>query len=506
MSAFQHIFRIALAIILMAGLSVAGQAQAEKRVALVIGNSAYEAVTKLENPANDTADLAATLKQLNFEVDHVTDLTFDDMRRALRRFSEKASRSDVAMVFYAGHGIEVDRQNYLIPVDARLKRADDVDFEALPLDLVMGALNGAKKLKLVLLDACRNNPFAASMKPSNGAKRSIGRGLARVEPAVGTLVGFAAKEGTTASDGEGRNSPYTTALIRHLNEPGLEINLLFRKIRDSVLQQTNGQQEPFTYGSLPGEQLYLKPGNALSGGGETATTPSGGGDTGNGKQPSSIQLSEAAQAWAVTKDSKSIAVLEAYISSFDGTPYAAFARARINELSSQTDEAEKERRRQAMLEQAQREREEVERQQQAREREEQAERERIAAIERERQQDLSLGGTWDHNSSAMRVEQSGNSIRILYSRPKSSIRKHGVRGGTVLFHGRISSSGQINGTAYIFRQGCRPAGYTVSGSVRVSSGRARSITLSGASPQRSGCRVVGYTRNSSNSRLMFYRN
>jgi uncharacterized caspase-like protein len=213
MSAVLHIVRIALAVIMMAGLAVAGQAQAEERVALVIGNSAYEAVTKLENPANDTADLAATLKQLDFEVDHVTDLTFDGMRRALRRFSEKASRADVAMVFYAGHGIEVDRQNYLIPVDARLKRADDVDFEALPLDLVMGALNGAKKLKLVLLDACRNNPFAASMKPSNGAKRAIGRGLARVEPSVGTLVGFAAKEGTTASDGEGRNSPYTTALI-----------------------------------------------------------------------------------------------------------------------------------------------------------------------------------------------------------------------------------------------------------------------------------------------------
>jgi hypothetical protein len=261
-------------------------ALAEKRVALVIGNSGYKAVTALQNPANDSADIARALEALDFEVELVSDLTFDNMRRSLRSFSKRASGADVALVFYAGHGIEVDGQNYLIPVDARLESSDDVDYEALPLNLVMGSLNGAKKLKLVLLDACRNNPFIAGMKTS-GAKRAIGRGLARVEPSVGTLVGFAAKEGTTASDGDGRNSPYTKALLEHLDEPGLEINLLFRKVRDSVLSQTNGQQEPFTYGSLPGRQLYLKDGSQSA---KPVAT---------GAIPSSIKLSEAGQVSAL---------------------------------------------------------------------------------------------------------------------------------------------------------------------------------------------------------------
>jgi uncharacterized caspase-like protein len=296
-------------------------ALAEKRVALVIGNSGYKAVTALQNPANDSADIARALEALDFEVELVSDLTFDKMRRSLRSFSKRASGADVALVFYAGHGIEVDGQNYLIPVDARLESSDDVDYEALPLNLVMGSLNGAKKLKLVLLDACRNNPFIAGMKTS-GAKRAIGRGLARVEPSVGTLVGFAAKEGTTASDGDGRNSPYTKALLEHLDEPGLEINLLFRKVRDSVLSQTNGQQEPFTYGSLPGRQLYLKDGSQPA---KPIAT---------GATPSSIKLSEAGQVWVATQATRSVAVLEAFERSYAGTPYAALARARIEELKA----------------------------------------------------------------------------------------------------------------------------------------------------------------------------
>jgi hypothetical protein len=296
-------------------------ALAEKRVALVIGNSGYKAVTALQNPANDSADIARALEALDFEVELVSDLTFDKMRRSLRSFSKRASGADVALVFYAGHGIEVDGQNYLIPVDARLESSDDVDYEALPLNLVMGSLNGAKKLKLVLLDACRNNPFIAGMKTS-GAKRAIGRGLARVEPSVGTLVGFAAKEGTTASDGDGRNSPYTKALLEHLDEPGLEINLLFRKVRDSVLSQTNGEQEPFTYGSLPGRQLYLKDGSQPA---KPVAT---------GAIPSSIKLSEAGQVWVATQATRSVAVLEAFEKSYAGTPYAALARARIEELKA----------------------------------------------------------------------------------------------------------------------------------------------------------------------------
>ena len=138
------------------------------------------------------------------------------------------------MVFYAGHGIEVDGRNFLVPVDARLASDQDVEFEAIPLELVSRAVSRASGLRLVVLDACRENPLAVSMQRA-GATRSIGRGLARVEPSGETLVAYAAKEGTVAADGEGRNSPYSAALLRHLEEPGLEVGLMFRRVRDAVL-------------------------------------------------------------------------------------------------------------------------------------------------------------------------------------------------------------------------------------------------------------------------------
>ncbi len=232
-------------------------AVAAERVALVIGNSSYQHVSRLPNPVNDATDISNALKRLGFEVRIENDVTYGVLRRALRDFSRQAARADFAVVYYAGHGMEVNKHNYVIPVDAELKSDLDIDYEAVPLDLVMNAVDGASVLKLVLLDSCRNNPFAASMKMSSG-KRAIGRGLARVEPEVGTLVSFAAKEGTTADDGDGRNSPYTTALLKHLEQPGLEIQFLFRKVRDSVMAATNRRQQPFTYGSLPGNEIYLK--------------------------------------------------------------------------------------------------------------------------------------------------------------------------------------------------------------------------------------------------------
>ncbi len=246
--------RLVLAVSLI--FVVLPEALAAKRVALVIGNSGYQHASHLPNPVNDAADIAAVLQRLGFDVRKEHDLDYRAMRRALRDFSRLAARAEFAVVFYAGHGMEVNKHNYVIPVDAELKSDLDVQFEAVPLDLVLHAVDGAQKLKLVLLDACRNNPFTASMKMTSG-KRAIGRGLARVEPGVGTLVSYAAKEGTTADDGAGRNSPYTAALLKHLEEPRLEINFLFRKVRDSVMAATNERQQPFTYGSLPGEKIYL---------------------------------------------------------------------------------------------------------------------------------------------------------------------------------------------------------------------------------------------------------
>jgi hypothetical protein len=229
-----------------------------KRVALAIGNSAYEHVARLPNPANDAADVGAALARLGFTVRTVENQGRNALRDALAEFSNDALGADVAVVYYAGHGMEVDRQNYLIPVDARLETDLRIRFETIPLDDVMAALDGARGLRLVLLDACRNNPFAASMRITT-ASRSIGRGLSRVEPVVGTLVSFAAKEGTTAADGGARNSPYAAALLAYVEQRGVEVNKLFRLVRDRVLAATGGQQEPYTYGSTPAADIYLKP-------------------------------------------------------------------------------------------------------------------------------------------------------------------------------------------------------------------------------------------------------
>ncbi|MFN0116300.1 MAG: caspase family protein [Paracoccaceae bacterium] len=238
-------------------LALPSAALADKRVALVIGNSAYEFVSKLPNPANDADDIAAALKRLGFSVTAAKDLDYNRMRLAVRDFGEAAADADMALVYFAGHGIEIGNTNYLIPVNAELKSDRDVEFEAIRLDAVIGALDASKGVKIVLVDACRNNPFLGSMTMTT-ATRSVGRGLARVDPG-GVLVGYAARGGTVSLDGKGRNSPYAKAVLAHLEEPGLELGKMFRKVRDSVLQDTEGGQEPFTYGSLPGEDIFLVP-------------------------------------------------------------------------------------------------------------------------------------------------------------------------------------------------------------------------------------------------------
>ena len=221
-----------------------GAAQAAQRVALVIGNSAYEHVPFLPNPGNDARAMSDAFERLGYSVTRIENAGRETLFRGLQDFKRAAGASDVAVVFYAGHGIEVDKSNFLVPVDAKLARDDDVEYEAVPLDLVMRAVGGARRLGLVVLDACRHNPFVASMQRA-GATRSIGRGLARVAPSGGTLVAYAAEEGKTAADGDGRNSPYTGALLRYLEEPGLDVGRLFRKVRAAVVRETGGAQKPF---------------------------------------------------------------------------------------------------------------------------------------------------------------------------------------------------------------------------------------------------------------------
>ncbi len=247
-------------------LAIPAEAQTEKRVALVIGNAAYRTVGELPNPRRDARDVAAALRDAGFaEVVELYNLGIQQMREALAAFEDKAAGADWAVVYYAGHGIEVDGRNYLVPVDAKLNRASDVEDETLALDRVLARVAAAGKLQLVILDACRNNPFKARMVVTGAAKRAIGeRGLARVEPAhSNVLVAYAARDGEAALDGRaGDNSPYARALVKRLGERGLEVGTFFRKVRDDVLAETGGKQRPFEYGSLTGQLLYFRPASA----------------------------------------------------------------------------------------------------------------------------------------------------------------------------------------------------------------------------------------------------
>jgi uncharacterized caspase-like protein len=213
----------------------------------------------LPNARRDAAAIATALRNVGFSTVTIeNDLSRERLFAALASFARAAEKADWALIYFAGHGLELNGVNYLVPVDARLESDRDVQFEALPLDQLLLATEGAHRLRIILLDACRENPFVRQMRRTVSA-RSIGRGLARVEPEGGTLVAYAAKHGEVALDGDGVNSPFVTALVKHLGTPGIEINKLFRLVRDDVLAATNNKQEPFVYGSLPGDDFYFSP-------------------------------------------------------------------------------------------------------------------------------------------------------------------------------------------------------------------------------------------------------
>ena len=232
---------------------------ADGRVALVVGNSTYTHIGRLPNPDNDARDMSAALRRLGFEVTTELDADRVELTEALRAFTRRSAGADVSLVFYAGHGIEMDGVNYLVPVDARLERDVDVRFETVTVDDLLVSTTGAS-LRLVLLDACRNNPLARSMQRTAATRTVSGGSFADLnEDLLGdeTLVAYAAAAGTTAADGRGRNSPYTAALLSHLETP-LEIGLLFRRVRAQVLAATNGGQRPHEYHSLVGEHYLTR--------------------------------------------------------------------------------------------------------------------------------------------------------------------------------------------------------------------------------------------------------
>ena len=255
------ILRSCLALLfLLSGTNLPAIAAEGKRVALVIGNGQYQSVGRLTNPPNDAARLAESFRRIGFdEVRVATDAGYAGLRQALAEFSDLARDAEIALVFYAGHGIEVSGQNYLIPVDAKLSHAKDVEFETVSLHQVQSTVEDAKGIGIVILDACRNNPFINRMLDASGP-RAISRGLSRPVTRGNTLIVYSARDGTTASDGAGANSPFTTAFLKSIETPNLKIGLLFRQVRDDVIAVTgpDDPQEPFTYGSLSAKPIYLR--------------------------------------------------------------------------------------------------------------------------------------------------------------------------------------------------------------------------------------------------------
>ncbi|UDF29021.1 UNVERIFIED_ORG: caspase family protein [Roseateles sp. XES5] len=299
------------------------------KVALVIGNAKYAEVAALKNPENDAVDMAAALSEIGFDVTVKLNADIETFDDALGEFQQKAEGSEVAVIFYAGHGIEFENRNYLLPVDAALEKESQIRYKTLELERLEEAVSGASKLRMVFLDACRNNPFADRIQARGGKSRSvIGRGLAKVEPIDGTVIAYSAKGGTTASDGDGRNSPYTAALLKYVRQPDLDVDRMLRMVRDDVLKATNREQEPFDYGSLPAETISL---NAK----DVSAIPAA--KTSSDNTTMAAPLNNAAkEAWDAVKDSKLRSDFETIIRLFPTTFYATLAQNRIAEIDKQT--------------------------------------------------------------------------------------------------------------------------------------------------------------------------
>jgi peptidoglycan hydrolase-like protein with peptidoglycan-binding domain len=308
----------------------ASAANADRRVAFVVGNGTYKNVAALPNPPIDAKAMASALRNVGFEVVEGTNLNRDKMTEKLLDFGKKAQGADVAVFFYAGHGIAISGTNYLLPVDADIKSEMDVKLgAAINIDLTLDQTMSDAKVKLVFLDACRDNPFAAKIK-SNSATRSVSvqTGLAEMKSGEGTLIAFATGPGQTALDGqEGTNSPFTRALLANLTEPGVEIQQAMTKVRAQVNEETHKAQLPWGHTNLIGS-VYLNgaPAPAVAGAASAAAAP--------GAVASAPGNDVELEFWRSIKDSNKPEELNAYISSYPNGQFKSLALARIASLES----------------------------------------------------------------------------------------------------------------------------------------------------------------------------
>jgi formylglycine-generating enzyme required for sulfatase activity len=251
---------LVLATLILAGIAWTPSALAEKRVALVIGNSAYDKITPLKNPKNDAEAVATTLAHLGFDVIKGVDLDHEKFAQTVREFARSLEGADTAVLFYAGHGLQVNNRNYLAPIDAKLENEADLDFQMIQVETILTQMEREPRINIVFLDACRDNPLARNLARSMGTRSAaIGHGLARVETGIGTLIAFATQPGNVALDGDSEHSPFTAALLKHIETPGLDISILMRKVRQDVIAATSSRQVPWDNSSLTADFAFVAP-------------------------------------------------------------------------------------------------------------------------------------------------------------------------------------------------------------------------------------------------------
>jgi uncharacterized caspase-like protein len=310
----------------------AESAMADKRVAFVVGNGAYKNVAQLPNPPIDAKAMAGVLRNVGFEVVEGTNLTRDKMTEKLLDFGKRAQGADVAVFFYAGHGIAISGTNYLLPVDADIKSEMDVKLgAAINIDLTLDQTMGDAKVKLVFLDACRDNPFAAKIKQTATRSVSVGQGLAEMKSGEGTLIAFATGPGQTALDGtDGQNSPFTKALIAHITQPGVEIQQAMTEVRAQVNEETNKGQLPWGHTNLTGA-VFLNPAKVQT----AAVTPSAAAPAASAPAAAPAGGSDVeVEFWRSVKDSNKPEELNAYLTNYPNGQFKSLALSRIASLQS----------------------------------------------------------------------------------------------------------------------------------------------------------------------------
>jgi uncharacterized caspase-like protein len=308
--ALRLLMAVCWALLAAEAASAQGTAQSEKRAALVIGNSAYKHTPALANPKNDMADMAEALRKLGFSVLEGRDLDKGAMDRKLRDFAQALSGAQVGLFFYAGHGLQVGGQNYLVPVDAELATASAIDFELVRLDLVQRTMERQTSTNILIMDACRDNPLARNLARALGTRSfQIGRGFAPVESGEGTLIGFSTQPGNVALDGTGRNSPYAAALLKHIATPGDDLPSILINVRNDVIQATARRQVPWEHSAMTAKFYFIPP-------------------KANDQQ---IEL----EFWHSVKDSTAPAVLRTYLERYPEGEFAPIARALIEHYERQ---------------------------------------------------------------------------------------------------------------------------------------------------------------------------